>query len=239
MLNFIGIGAQKAGTTWLYTHLNRHPDITFPRRKEYHFWNTWNGQINGHFSDFCYDFSVNLNDVNKLGDFTPAYSVLPIERIKWIHAFEPDVKIIFILRNPIERAWSAAKMALKRAQMTRNEASDQWFLDVINSRASIERGDYEKILRNWYSVFPKNQILVLKFEEISKNPVNFICKCSDFLEIDSSFYESSDKGGFDKVVFSSEPFTMPPSVEGQLHRIYNTKIEKLSDYLDDDFSAWL
>jgi hypothetical protein len=238
MLNFVGIGAQKAGTTWLYSHLERHPDIVFPRRKEYHFWNTWNGKINGHFSDFCSDFSDDSSNL-KYGDFTPAYSILPIERIRWLQAFEPDVKIIYILRNPIDRAWSAAKMMLKRAQLVRDEASDQWFLDVINSAASIKRSDYETCLRNWYRVFSKEQILILRFDEIVTDPLSLIRRCSDFLQIDSSFYEESGIRELEKPVFSSESLPIPPVIQQRLYEIYNNKIKKLSVYTGEDFSDWL
>lgn len=238
MLNFVGIGAQKAGTTWLYSHLERHPDIVFPRRKEYHFWNTWNGKINEHFSDFCSDFSDESSNL-KYGDFTPAYSILPIERIRWLQAFEPDVKIIFILRNPIDRAWSAVKMMLKRAQLTRDEASDQWFLDVVNSAASIKRGDYETCLRNWYAVFPKEQILILRFDDIVSDPYSLIRRCSDFLGIDSSFYKESEAGVLDDPVFSSEYHIIPSLIKQRLGEIYHPKIKKLSVYLDDDFTDWL
>jgi len=66
----------------------------------------------------------------------------------------PHLRLIYLIRNPIERAWSSARMALGRAEMQQEEASDQWFIDHFKSKGSLARGDYETCIRQWRNVYP-------------------------------------------------------------------------------------
>lgn len=169
MLHFMGIGAQKAGTTWLYRILLEHPYIAFPAGKEVHFWNG------------CYDrglewynslFPEKNNIIN--GDITPAYGFLPKERIAEIYSLYPELQLIYLVRNPVDRAWSSALMALKRAEMTIDEASDQWFIDHFTSKGSLARGSYATCLDNWLRYFPEDQLLLLQYEDIAIKPEKVI-----------------------------------------------------------------
>ena len=83
------------------------------------------------------------------GDITPRYAILPPESIKACHAAFPDLKLIFTIRNPVDRAWSAAKMALRQAGRTVEQTSPDWFLREVMRQDSLARGDYESCIRNW------------------------------------------------------------------------------------------
>src|SRR5690606_23280995 len=130
MLAFLGIGAQKAGTTWLYRQLSRHPRVRFPGGKEVHF---WNARIERDSLDW-YRALFSSDPALVEGDVTPAYGILEPTVIRQIHDAFPDLRIIFIMRNPVARAWSSALMALGRAEMTLQDASEQWFLDHFHSQ---------------------------------------------------------------------------------------------------------
>ena len=132
MLNFIGIGAQKCGTTWLYDKLSQHPDVSFPAGKEVHFWDMQHSQ-----GVQWYRALFDVADDRLHGDITPAYGILPQSLIAEVFCELPDVRLIYLIRNPIERAWSSAKMAVMRAEMRVDEASDQWFIDHFRSAGSL------------------------------------------------------------------------------------------------------
>lgn len=117
MLSFMGIGAQKAGTTWLHANLARHPRIGFPGGKEVHYWNARRAVL----PEQWYRDLFATGDGRVNGDITPAYSTLEPEVVARIGALFPDLRILFLLRDPIERAWSAALMALGRAELTLGE----------------------------------------------------------------------------------------------------------------------
>lgn len=233
MFKFLGIGAQKAGTTWLYEMLRQHSDISFPLDKEVHFWN------NIHTDQNVIDYLSKFQHPTLCeGEITPAYAFLPTATIEEIHQYQPDLKIIYIIRNPLDRAWSSAKMALQRAEMEFHEASDEWFIDHFNSKGSLLRGDYEMCLRNWLSVFKENQLLIIKFEDIANNPCATLSKCCHFLQIKQ--FDNAQLGLIQasKPVFSSSRQTLNYTLKRHLFSLYLEKINRLEEYLDLNLSDW-
>lgn len=137
--DFLGIGATKAGTTWLYQNLFAHPDIFMPTTKELHYFDR-------RFDEILYVYTRKFKDVKgKIkGEITPAYSILNIERIKFIHLLMPDVRLIFIMRNPIERAWSEAIHNLLRKDKRRSfeDVPNEEIENILNSDAIVSRSQY-------------------------------------------------------------------------------------------------
>jgi hypothetical protein len=183
MLDFLGIGAQKCGTSWLYEHLRLHPQIRFPGGKEIHYWDQPGDRPLSWYTDL---FGQPAGYVRQ-GEITPAYAILAVETIRRIRELFPEVRLLFLIRNPIERAWSSALMALTRAELSLDEASDQWLIDHFRSRGSLARGDYEQCLRNWLSVFPREQLLLERFEQIWDDPIALLQSCAAHIRVDPVF----------------------------------------------------
>jgi hypothetical protein len=235
MLHFLGIGAQKAGTTWLFSQLKAHPQIRFPAGKEVHFWNR-PGQRD--LAWYRAQFEHPDNDATKSGEITPAYAMLPPDRIAMIHSQFPNLRLLYMIRNPIERAWSSALMALKRAEMELDEASDQWFIDHFNSRGSRARGDYESCIRNWRSVFPDAQLSVERYEAIAREPRRLLQRISVHLGVDSGFYATVPDSELRRRIFEGSGHALRPSLRPELERLYRAKIRSLSAYLGAELD-WL
>lgn len=233
MYKFLGIGAQKAGTTWLYEMLRQHPDISFPLNKEVHFWNSPYSEqsIVEYFSKFQHPSLCQ-------GEITPAYAFLSTTTIEEIHRYQPALKIIYIIRNPIDRAWSSAKMALGRAEMEFHEASEQWFIDHFNSKGSLLRGDYETCLRNWLNVFDTNQILVLKFEDIKQAPDKILTQCCQHIGVQPFSTTQLESLTTDQRVFSTSEQNLSNNLQQHLLTLYQGKIDRLEQYLDINLDAW-
>lgn len=233
MLNFIGIGAQKCGTTWLQRTLARHPDIAFPGGKEVHFWDQ-------HYARGLDWYRHLFADNSKLnGDITPAYGFLPLQKIQEARALTPDARLIYLIRNPLERAWSSARMALARAEMTHDEASDQWFIDHFRSRGSLARGDYETCIKNWRSVFPPEQLLIVRFEEICFDPVGVANRCLEHIRVARHPFSQDELPALQQKQFEGDGAPLRATLLAPLHALYDGKIRSLSDYLDIDLSDWL
>ena len=182
--DFIGIGAPRTGTTWLYEHLSRHPNIWMPPVKEIHFFDRVDGfsmmerkfrldlknkaasyifpnkkknrtpnicwDLNYFFRrpDFNWYSSLFLPERDQVtGEITPAYSLLDQKIVEKIFTYYPSMRIIFLMRDPIERAWSHA---IKRLARDRKEdakqISDEKFLESIIGR----RNPYEQIIFEHY-----------------------------------------------------------------------------------------
>jgi len=235
MLDFLGIGAQKAGTTWLYEMLRKHPEVLFPAGKEVHFWDARRDEgVEWYQSLFA---GEELG--KKKGEITPAYAILPVEAIRDIHAINPALRSIYLIRNPVERAWSSALMALGRAEMTIDEASDQWFIDHFRSAGSLARGDYETCIRNWRSVFPSGQLLVLRYEKIRSEPQAVLTQCCRHLGIEEKFFAAAGAKPLGQRVFSGPGHAIRPGLLPVLREIYYPRLRKLGEFLQEDFGEWL
>lgn len=244
MYSFLGIGAQKAGTTWLYQQLARHPAVDFPGRrdhpfwdasanpglptpglKEHHFWNWPSADDPDAVAAYLAQFD---HPTRHQGDITPAYALLPIERIRQIRDLAPDLHLIYILRNPIERAWSAARMALGRAEMTLDEASDQWFIDHFRSRGSRARGDYLATINRWQAVFPPEQLLLLLHDDIATAPRTLLERLAVHLRLDPEPFRALAEDIVKRRVFGAERAPLRPSLRAVLQDIYHPQIQALS-----------
>jgi hypothetical protein len=234
MLDFLGIGAQKAGTTWLYEALAVHPEIRFPAGKEVHFWDAKRERgVDWYRSQFA-----GAPPGTKRGEITPAYAILDAQVVREVRQLSSAVRILYLIRNPIERAWSSALMALGKAEMTPAEASDQWFLDHFHSRGSLARGDYEACLRTWHAEFPREQLLVLRHEMLATDPLALIELCCTHIGVDPSFYLQTRPAILHKRVRAGSGEPIRASLLSVLQGLYASKIDSLGRYLSLDLAAW-
>lgn len=219
MLDFLGVGAQKSGTTWLFSQLRKHPQIHFPTQKEVHFWDRQYDRGVEWYKGLFAEEQTNVLQ----GEITPAYGFLPREKIAEIHTHFPAVKLFYCVRNPIDRAWSSALMALSRAEMEPEEASDAWFIDHFRSKGSRQRGDYLASVKNWLSVYPKAQFLLLDFEEIINDPKKLLACCVDHLGVDGAFFAQMEEDELTQKVYAGQPYVLRKSLLPVLEELYVDK----------------
>lgn len=238
MLDFLCIGAQKAGTSWLHAQLSSHPAVAFPLGKEGHYWD-W--VQTGRRPDDIAWYQRRFADVagRRLGDMTPAYAGLESRYVEQIQTHFPDVRILFLLRNPIERAWSAASMVAEFAQLADDECSDEWLLTILRSRDCIERGDYEKVLRRWRAVFAPEQVLPLFYDELGSDPLALLARVAGHLRIDPAPFAALPAARLRRRIRQGTGRRPSPVIRSLLFEQYRQKIESLAAYLGRDLSHWL
>ena len=192
-IDFMVVGAQKAGTSAIDYYLRQHPKIEMASKKELHFFDN-----DKFFSNSKVDYTL-LNKyfperkVNYLfGEVTPSYMYWDnsIERIK---KYNQHIKLIAILRNPIERAFSNWNMEINRNNELRSfksciENEMHLILNNIKSKnlysSYVDRGLYAKQIRNMYSCFPSEQLLFIKYENYITNQKDTMNRVCSFLGID-------------------------------------------------------
>ncbi len=114
-------------------------------------------------------------------DITPAYLPLPKVGIDEVFNYNPNMKLIVLLREPVSRALSAARMMLKREKIA-NPTEDDW--NLILKRGDITgKSRYSRQLQNWLQVFDKTQLLVIPYEKIAVAPLDIINDICDFLAV--------------------------------------------------------
>lgn len=182
MINFLGIGAQKSGTSWAYTCLYDHPEVCAPI-KEIHFFSrtrfSEGREWYEHHFRSCAQGKV-------LGEFSTSY-LYSEEAPQRIHSLYPHAKLIAILRNPIDRAYSQYRNAIRAGEIPESTTFES-FAD--EEKSVREQGLYTAQLERYYALFPNEQLLVLIYEDIRKDPVVFMRRIYEFLGIDATFVSS-------------------------------------------------
>lgn len=173
---FIGIGAQRAGTSWLYLCLNGHPEIHIPRKEMHFFDNKYEKGVDW----YCEQF-LDCSSGEKTGEITPDY-MSNVQSLERISKLSKQIKIIVILREPIERAYSATQLYKSHGQFT-----DKSFSELLSQEPSfLKKSLYSSQIENVYRLFPKENVLICLFDDIDKNAANFYRRVCQFLEIDDS-----------------------------------------------------
>jgi hypothetical protein len=281
MIDFLGIGAQKAGTTWLWAQLRRHPRIWMPPAKELHYfdralhypspsflattrlrdrlrgktahdrqfrrmawaqirqallrreWRTlrWNLRYFLGDCDDCWYASLFAQGQGAVcGEITPSYSILESADVARVRALVPQVKILFLIRNPIERAWSQLRFEWTRGRLpeTADLAEIRAFLD---DPAQILRSDYTRTLDTWEAHFPRAQIFTGFYDDIAACPDRLLAKVLDFLGLEPIPAQG------ERVNVSIER-PMPREIARQLAEKYLGELQRLSSRLGGHAETW-
>lgn len=184
-------GAQKSGTTTLHHYLGAHPDIFIPRRpQELHFFDLDRNYARGvHW--YANHFTSATPAHRAIGQTSPLY-LYAREVPARIAALLPDVKLIFILRNPVDRAYSHYWHEIKNGRETldfeaalaieeKRIASGD---DARRSFSYVDRGRYAAQLQRYLGYFPRERILVLRMEDLARDTERILDECAHFLEVE-------------------------------------------------------
>ena len=205
-VSFFCIGAQKGGTTWSHDILRKHRSLSLPSQKEVHFWD-WHRSKGLRW--YSQQFPPGPKGVIKYGECTPCYVTLPERDIEEIKALFPEARLIFVARDPVDRAWSALLMELRNAvrgvevgkfSIKDNSSSrllgqidresdpdnydDDYFMDRLRHSTHRDRCDYASGLRRWLKYFPKEQLLILDYKKIATDPRGFLELVCDHIGVE-------------------------------------------------------
>lgn len=279
---FIGIGGQRCGTTWLYSHLKKHPEIWMPPVKELHYfsrddkylspsaisipgffqrisksryepdrtkrgmyflfralrnrkWSTVKWYMLyyfGYYDDKWYSKLFPKNGL-KTGEITPNYSMLEADDIEKLYQINPDVKLILMIRNPVDRAWSGLRFTTEKLSQKIHEG-DRLF-EQISDKQHLEGGEFFKTIKNYLKVFPSNQLLIIHYEAIKEHPKDVLHSLCDFLDIgefNSEFVDLSKK------VNSAQKKNMPEEILSFLENYYKNEVVNLQKLLGGYTLNW-
>jgi len=182
--NFLVIGAPRSGTSWIHDNLRRHPQVFLPKTKELHYFDRdYERGIDYYEAQF-----VDWAGQHSVGEVTPGYLsgvFFPDRNIpQLIRSHLPNVKLVAVLRNPVERAYSHYWHNV--AQDARN--LDLTFEQKLQQRPQILReGFYFEHLSRYLSLFPRRQMLLLLYDDLEKDPSGFLRQIYEFLGIDAHF----------------------------------------------------
>lgn len=207
--NFLVIGVEKSATTWLYYMLKEHPDIFMPETKEIHFFNKYNSnlkEINNYEKlgiNWYKKFFKKYNGEKAIGEVTPMYLCDPYAPAR-IKSTINNIKLIAILRNPVDRAYSHYWMAKSKNH------TNLTFEEVVIQKTDkfIKRGLYYEQLERYYKYFDKENILVILMDDMLNRSQEILSKIYRFLEVKPDYVPSNINTSKNRAGFYRSPMLL-------------------------------
>ena len=240
-LDFILAGAQKSGTTALHYFLEKHPNIAMGDQQEMHFFDDeeiFSGSVD---YELLHEHFPPVTPSTIAGECTPIYIYWKptIERI-W--KYNPKIKLLIILRNPIDRAFAHWNMQRFRRrepldflEAVKEEKKRAKEVEPLQSRrySYVDRGFYAEQLERVFKFFPREQTKIVKFDEFRDKKPETLDSIFRFLNVNPVF-SSRDK---DRNIV---PYEREMTVEEgkHLYKIFADAIAKLEQMLGWDCSDW-
>ena len=192
--NFFIVGTPKGGTTSLFNYLEEHPEVYVPVLKEPHFFSVPEVLDTYYKTTIIKDENTYLKlykDVKEqkaIGDLSTSY-LFNKNSAKRIKKFNPDARIIMVLRNPVDRAISHYLMDYNLGYI------DVPFSKIIQDkekysifyREYIKLGYYETQVKNYYNLFDKSKILIVLSDELFSHPLKTISRIYNFIGVSKSY----------------------------------------------------
>jgi len=237
--NFLIIGCQRGGTTSMYNYISSHPKVKPASQKEVHFFD-----IYYHKGIEWYKEQFPNNVIT--GEASPYYIIHP-HAPRRIAEDMPDVKIIVLLRNPIDRAYShycheirlgAEILSFEDAIKQESQRLEGELEKMLNDESYysyahqhftyLERGKYIQQLENWFRYFKDDQILILKSESLFEDLNETMKDVFEFLNLPDQKTEH-------KVFNLGNNPPLEKELRKEISEFFTPYNEKLYSYLGKNF----
>ena len=242
--DFVAVGPQRTGTTWLHANLRYHPEIFLSEPKELFFFSrlktpdspkfqsndlAWYLQF---FHDPAWRFAlkttISLWKYRRLyrprvrGEATASYATVDRDVIREIAVLNPDIKVILMIRDPIDRAWSHAKKDLVRNRNRRiSDVAESEFTAFFSDAYQRQCARYVEHYDNWAAHLKDGHLLACVFDDIASGPEELLLKVMSFLSV------TSDKRYIDRAVREA----VNPTAASEIPEHYRRLLQEL---LKDD-----
>ena len=207
--DFLCVGAQKGGTSWLYRQLALHADFWMPPIKEIHYFDKLSrnkrlspprcrDERDVRFLESMKSLSarpyIDLENYGRLfmhkgsllsGDISPGYSMLNDEIIERVVSYFPNLKVIFLARDPVERAWSQLSMGVRLGRITRFDVTDiDEVIRNLRSSGVSSRSYPSKIVARWRRYVHSDLFRLYFFDDLERSPTELRRSILHFLGAD-------------------------------------------------------
>jgi hypothetical protein len=225
---FLVIGEQKCGTSALYAYLLSHPHVFGCLNKEVHFFDRhYACGIAWYAAHFPLRAAAKAVRRPVVGEASPGYFA-SLEAPERIRRFDPDLRLIVLFRDPVDRAYSFFKIAHEAGNLDSFDA----FVDRALARGDdaivLQRGRYLDHLQRWHRHFDPEQLLVVRTEDLRERPQETLDRTFEHLGLTPHALSSFPK------VNAVEGPEMPAGPRLRLQRYFDEPNQRLYEYLGRD-----
>lgn len=261
--DFLIIGPQRTGTTWLCENLVSNNQIFIPPEKETYFFSNLikkNSKIPNRLEWYSEKLTPNIwkffkKNMKKLiitkkisalnwnykiysspfliGDPTTSYAIMEECLIKEIKILNPNIKIIMLIRHPVDRAWSRAKLKFVYSEKRNiNEVDFGEFIAFYTGPYVIRCGMYTGIIKNWRKYIKQENFFIGFFDDIAKKPLELLTTIFHFLSISENKIFINKKIHEIIINQSLVKKEIPDSHKEFLFKLYKEEIKRLNNMFD-------
>lgn len=252
--DFLILGPQRTGTSWLSYHLKAHPEVFLPKGKETYFFSTLLEPEKPHFDyprleDYL-EMAMSDSTTRKLrrhveslvrhqtayapktlGDATASNATLSVEAIREICLINPDIKAILTMRTPQERVWSHAKKKFtEHSSQTMDDIDPEALDKFLRASGQLQRGMYSTMIANWRQHLKPGNLLAAEFRLIKDEPKQYLTEVLNFLEVEAKRFPEQRE--LSERVYPTEKTNIPPQIKDRIAELYATATEDYGTTLE-------
>jgi len=260
--DFLCVGVHKAGTTWLYQQLDSHPDFWMPPLKELHYFDQLS-RVHRASSPRCRDERdlrflesikslsarpyLDLENYGRLfapkgsllsGDISPNYSTLSNKVIRQVVRYFPNLKVILLARDPVERVWSHLSMEVRYHQIEPFDVTD---IDEVNRnllrRGMLLRSFPSAVFERWKRYVHPDRFRIYFFDDLQRNPAELRRSVIHFLGADPE--KPSDRVTTDQNSWAAmEKLLLTDNVRSHLAQFFKKELQTCAALLGGPARHW-
>jgi hypothetical protein len=248
---FLIIGAAKGGTTSLYHYLNDHPAVYMSPVKEPHYF-SYHGRVpkTPDTQEITRLLPPETRQLRTMADYSGLFEGANSEHVALgeastgylcgagtpanVRSHLPETKLIALLRDPAERAWSEFMMMRRFGQEPEGN-----LLNIVRQRVDtryLALGQYAEALDRWYAEFPREQVRVHLFEDFTNDTATVVIDVLQFIDVDASV--PLDLSTHHNNRQGNEP-QLDAETRAALIEHFRQDIQRLEEILDRDLGHWL
>lgn len=254
--DFLCIGAPRTATTWLYHQLRNHPEFYLPRIKELRFFDE---PVDFGYSDrtgllwqetFFFDMHCAAHwrwywrqfapaNGRICGEITPAYSALSRERVTLIKSSLPQLKVIYMLRNPVDIVWSTIRKVVwyDFGRDSTGNYPDDVLLEAALNPANLRWGTFRNNIQTWENAFGREQMHYIFFDDLNRSSTDELNRLCEFL-CASRLSEDATKMARRRVNVAPRQ-GMPEAIREALSTYFSDTIAFMEQHFQRDLGHWL
>ncbi len=253
--DFLILGPQRTGTSWLNRHLKAHPEIFLPKGKETYFFSTLLEPEQQKFEYPRLEDYTGMAMVDSrrrtlrknleswmfhrrpyapkfFGDATATYATLRPKVIREICLINPEMKAILTMREPGERAWSHAKKQItEHSGRTMDQVDPEKLDKFLRARGQLDLGMYSAMIANWRAHLKTGNLLVAEFRLVEDDPGLLLTEVLQFLGAEAERFPL--RRNLAEKVYPTGNSTKPPQVEQRIAELYAAASQDYGQVLEE------